>query len=127
MINIGTLMFFSAVPLAVGVGVGALLLGAVLGFVVKKAMEKSQIETSKLQATNIIQQAENEAQTLKNEAILEAQVEYENEKAIINEKETRIDLRMDTLKTELEAINTMLKSMENIKKDNIDRTMNITG
>ena len=61
------------------------------------------------------------------EAILEAQVEYENEKAIINEKETRIDLRMDTLKTELEAINTMLKSMEKIKKDNIDRTMNITG
>lgn len=61
------------------------------------------------------------------DTILEAQIEYENEKAIINEKESKIDLRMENLKLELEAINTMSKSIETGKKENIERTMNITG
>lgn len=61
------------------------------------------------------------------EAILEAQVEYENEKRIINDKETKIDLRMQDLKTEVEAINNMIKGLEAVMKDNIGRTMSITG
>lgn len=61
------------------------------------------------------------------EAILEAQIEYENEKRTINDKETKIDLRMQDLKTEVEAINNMIKGLETVMKDNIDRTMNITG
>ena len=77
--------------------------------------------------TDIAGNMENIIPVTDEEAILEAQVEYENEKAIINDKETKIDLRMENLKTEVEAINNMIKGLESVMKDNIDRTMSITG
>ncbi len=54
----------------------------------------------------------------------QALVEYEHEKNIINAKETKIDTRMKNLETELAAINQMLQGIEQVKNDNIDRTMN---
>lgn len=57
----------------------------------------------------------------------EALVEYEKEKANINDKESRIDVRMQNLETELSALNNMLKGEEQIRDDNFDRTMNIFG
>ena len=59
------------------------------------------------------------------EARNEALVEYEYKKSLINEKEQRIDLRMQDLKTELSAINQMMQSVDQIKKDNIERTFSI--
>ena len=61
------------------------------------------------------------------DAIEEAQVQYEYEKSIINEKESRIDTRMDNLKTEQSAVTKMIESIEQVKNDNIERTMNITA
>lgn len=61
------------------------------------------------------------------DAIEEAQVQYEYEKSIINEKESRIDTRMDNLKTEQSAVTKMMESIEQVKNDNIERTMNITA
>ncbi len=55
----------------------------------------------------------------------EAQVEYEYEKSIINEKETRIDTRMQDLETEQSAINEMIKGIESVRDDNTDRTFSI--
>lgn len=77
MINISILMFSSSLPLTLGVGVGALVLGAALGIVIKKFLEKKQIETSKLQASKILENAESEAKTLKKEAVLEAKEEIQ--------------------------------------------------
>lgn len=57
----------------------------------------------------------------------EALIEYEYEKGIINAKETKIDTRMKNLETELAAINQMLKSLEQVKGENIDKTMNVFG
>ena len=57
----------------------------------------------------------------------EALVAYEHEKSIINEKESRIDTRMQNLQTEQSAINQMIQGIESVKKENIDRTMNIFG
>ncbi len=57
----------------------------------------------------------------------EALVEYENEKAIINAKETKIDQIMDNLNTEMSAIMKMITGIETQVKDNIERTMKITG
>lgn len=54
----------------------------------------------------------------------EALVEYEYEKAIINEKESRIDTRMKNLETEQAAVNQMIQSIEKVENDNIERTMN---
>ena len=54
----------------------------------------------------------------------DALVEYEHKKAIINEKESRIDTRMKNLETEQAAINQMLQGLEQVKNDNTDRTMN---
>ena len=55
----------------------------------------------------------------------EALTEYEYEKSIISEKESRIDTRMKNLETEQSAINTMIKGIETVKNDNTERTMNI--
>lgn len=52
---------------------------------------------------------------------------YEHEKSIINEKESRVDVRMKNLETEQSAINQMLQGLEQVKKNNIERTFNITG
>ena len=77
--------------------------------------------------TDIAGNMENIIPVTDEEAILEAQVKYENEKRTINDKETKIDLRMENLKTEVEAINNMIKGLETVMKDNNDRTMSITG
>ena len=55
----------------------------------------------------------------------EALTDYEYEKTIIDEKESRVDLRMQDLQTEQSAINEMLKSIESVKNDNIERTFSI--
>lgn len=53
----------------------------------------------------------------------DALVEYEYQKSIINQKETKIDTRMQDLETEQSAINQMIQSVEKVKNDNIERTM----
>ena len=55
----------------------------------------------------------------------EALVEYEYEKSVINEKESRIDTRMQNLETEQSAINEMIKGIETVKNDNTERTFGI--
>ena len=57
----------------------------------------------------------------------DALVEYEYEKSIINAKETKIDTRMQDLETEQAAINQMIQSIEQVEKDNIDRSMEWSG
>ncbi len=53
----------------------------------------------------------------------DALVEYEYQKSIISQKETKIDTRMQDLETEQSAINQMIQSVENVENDNIKRTM----
>ena len=55
----------------------------------------------------------------------EAMAEYEYEKNIINQKESRIDTRMQDLETEQSAINQMIQGIEQVKNDNIDRNFSI--
>ena len=59
------------------------------------------------------------------EARLEAQVEYEKTKSIINEKETQIDVRMQNLKTEQDAVNTMIQSIESMLDENVEDKFSI--
>ncbi len=55
----------------------------------------------------------------------EALVEYEYQKSVINEKESRIDTRMQNLQTEQSAINEMIKGIETVRNDNTERTFGI--
>lgn len=55
----------------------------------------------------------------------EALVEYEYQKSIINEKESRIDTRMQNLETEQAAINEMIKGIEQVRDDNSERNFSI--
>ena len=57
----------------------------------------------------------------------EALADYEYKKSIINTKETRIDTRMEDLKTEQSAIQQMLQGIEQVRNDNIERTFSIFG
>ena len=61
------------------------------------------------------------------DAINEAYTEYEYQKSIIKEKETRIDQRMKNLETELSAINQMIQGIESVRNKNIETNMNIFG
>lgn len=61
------------------------------------------------------------------DAANDALVEYEHKKSIINAKESRIDVRMKNLETELSAINQMIQGIETVEKDNIERTFGIFG
>jgi hypothetical protein len=54
-----------------------------------------------------------------------ALVEYESKKNIINAKETKIDNRMNNLETEQAAIKQMMQGIEQVEKDNIERTFSI--
>jgi hypothetical protein len=51
-----------------------------------------------------------------------ALAEYESEKAAISSKEEKIDLIMQKLETEQEAIETSLDSVQKIISENIDKT-----
>ena len=55
----------------------------------------------------------------------EALVKYEYEKSLINAKESRIDTRMKNLETEQSAILKMLETIDQVKGDNVDRTMGL--
>lgn len=59
------------------------------------------------------------------EAQDEATTKYEYEKAIINEKESRIDERMSMLQTELQANNAQKESLKTIIQENTDRNFKI--
>ena len=68
--------------------------------------------------TNIFSVNDSDAQN-------EALTQYEYEKSIINAKEARIDTRMKNLETEQASINQMLKGLQQVANENIERTMNI--
>ena len=55
----------------------------------------------------------------------EAQIEYEYQKSLINEKESRIDTRMQNLQTEQSAITEMIKGIETVRDDNGERNFGI--
>lgn len=59
------------------------------------------------------------------EAQEEATTKYEYEKAIINEKESRIDERMSILQTELQANNAQKEALKTIIQENTDRNFKI--
>ena len=54
-----------------------------------------------------------------------ALADYETQKIIINEKEQRIDKKMNNLETERNAIIKMIESCEKMGKENIERTMKL--
>ncbi len=58
-------------------------------------------------------------------ASYEAQAEYEYQKNLINEKETRVDTRMKNLETEQNSIIKMIESIEKVKDDNAENHMNV--
>jgi len=53
--------------------------------------------------------------------------DYQYKKSIINEKENRIDIRMDNLKTEQSAIKQMLEGIQAVMNNNIEKTFNLYG
>ncbi len=76
-------------------------------------------------STDIASNMNNVYQVNDSDILNEALVKYEHEKSIINEKESRIDTRMTNLETEQSAINNMMKGVETVRNDNVERTFSI--
>ena len=70
--------------------------------------------------TNVVKVSDSDARD-------QALAVYEHKKAIISEKETRIDTRMQDLQTEQAAIKQMIQGIEKVRNDNIERTFSIMG
>ena len=73
--------------------------------------------TSKL-ATSVTKIFEVNDDNAQNQALSK----YESDKALISNKEAKIDAQMQKLETEQEAINTEMESVQKIVSDNIDKT-----
>lgn len=54
----------------------------------------------------------------------DALVEFEYQKSLIEAKESKIDTRMKALETEQSIVSQMMQSLEQVKNDNIQRSMN---
>lgn len=78
-------------------------------------------------STDIASNCDNIFAVSDSDARNQALAEYEYKKSIINEKETRIDTRMQDLQTEQAAIKQMIESVDKVKNDNIERTMSVMG
>lgn len=78
-------------------------------------------------STDIASNCDNIFAVSDSDARNQALAEYEYKKSIINEKETRIDTRMQDLQTEQAAIKQMIESVAKVKSDNIERTMSVMG
>lgn len=71
-----------------------------------------------LNCKNIIQVSDSEYRD-------DALVKYENEKSLINAKETKIDTRMKNLELEQSSIKQMVESIKQVMNNNIEQNMNI--
>lgn len=89
--------------------------------------ETGELEWENSYTTNIASNFTNVFSVNDNSIANEALSEYEYQKSIINEKETRIDTRMTDLETEQSAINQMIQGIEQVRNDNVERTFSIFG
>ena len=83
----------------------------------EKADETGYNYTSKL-ATSVTKIFEVNDDNAQNQALSK----YESDKALISNKEAKIDAQMQKLEPEQEAINTEMESVQKIVSDNIDKT-----
>ncbi|MBE7702473.1 MAG: hypothetical protein E7Z89_00325 [Cyanobacteria bacterium SIG28] len=87
----------------------------------------NQYDWDNFYTTNIASNFDNIFLVNDSDAQQEAMVEYEYEKSKINEKESRIDQRMQVLQTENAALQEEKEGIEQVLNDNIERTYSAMG
>ena len=99
------------------VGVVALALGVALGFVIRKAVARSQAESAEGRAQKVILEAEREAERLTREALVEAKDEIG---ALRRETEEDVRTRREEIKRQEERLTQKERSVDR-KVDEADR------
>ena len=99
------------------VGVVALALGVAIGFVIRKAVARSQAESAEGRAQKVILEAEREAERLTREALVEAKDEIG---ALRRETEEDVRTRRDEIKRQEERLTQKERSVDR-KVDEADR------
>ena len=74
-------------------------------------------------ATNVC--ANNLQEEVDNDAIKKAEIKYEHDLDVLNQKDTEFDTELSNLETERAAIAKELDAIANVRKENIDRTFGI--
>lgn len=135
MINsVSLLLCFSAASIGfvIGISAAALVIGAVIGFIVKNLITKKQIGDAKQVADKMVQDAIANAKNLKREAILEAKEEINKERneldnevktrrSELQRSEQRIQQKEETLDKKEAALDKKSDSVENFKKELAER------
>ncbi|MDD6190786.1 MAG: ribonuclease Y [Firmicutes bacterium] len=94
------------------VGLAALVIGLLVGYILRKSIGEKTIGNAELKAKNMILDAENRAETIKKELILEAKEESQKQK---NEVEREIRERRNEISKQERRLNQ--------KEDSIDRKL----
>ncbi len=140
MIDIISLLFCLStggiVGLAIGIGIVTLVGGFVLGFFINSVTTKRKIGDAKLAAAKMLEEANNEAKSLRKEAILESKEEIQRERAEFdkeikdrrneqNRAEMRIQQKEETLDKKEAALDKKNESVENFKRELASREQRI--
>ncbi len=139
MISTLSLLFCSAMPigLAIGIAAGTLVVGAIVGYFVQKAISNKKLGDANKSATKIVSDAIAKAKTLEKEALLESRevihkerVEFDREvrdrRSELTRSEARIQQKEETLEKKEATLDKKIETIEEKKKELSDRERRIT-
>lgn len=110
----------------IGISIGALAVGIVAGYFIFNAIQKKQMGDAKNQAKRLVEDAENQASTLKKEALIEAKEEalkFKNEsdneirerRAEVQKMENRLLQKEEALDRKEDLLDKKIQSAEDLK------------
>lgn len=124
--------------IAVVVGVIALAIGLLLGYIIRKTVGEKAIGSAELKARNLILDAENKSETMKKEIVIEAKEEAhrmrsEVEREVkerrneIQKSEKRLIQKEEAIDKKLESIEKKEDSITQKEKDLIEKNKEVDG
>ena len=133
------------IVIAVVVGLVALVIGILVGYILRKSIGEKTIGNAEQKAKNLILDAENRAETLKKEKILEAKEEahrhrsdaekeirerrneiQKSERRLV-QKEESIDRKLENIEKKEESITNKQQEMERLLKRQLEELEKISG
>ncbi len=131
-------LLFCSMPIgiAIGIAAGTLVVGAIVGYFVQKAISNKKLGDADKSATKIVNDAIAKAKTLEKEALLESRdtihkerVEFDREvrdrRSELTRSEVRIQQKEETLDKKEAALDKKIETIEEKKKELSDRERRI--
>ncbi|MEG0662662.1 MAG: Rnase Y domain-containing protein, partial [Anaerovoracaceae bacterium] len=126
----GGVIYMTDIVLAIIVGIVALLIGILVGYIIRKNLGEKAIGSAETKAKNIILDAENRSETIKKEIALEAKedaLKYKNEaEREIKERRNELSKSENRLLQKEESIDKKLENIERKEQSITAKEENVT-